>query len=313
MKRIGLGCMGMARRNEEQSIRTVDAALDHGVTMFNTGEFYNGGESEIVLGNALRQHPRDSYEVNVKFGALPGGPHGLYGADMNPFNVRARLTYSLGRLGLDYVDVYEPARMDDAYPVEEVIGAVQELVKEGLVRHVAMTETSADELRRGNAVCPIKYFEKEYSLLSRQMEAEDLPTCRELGIPVIAYGLLGHGLLTDAFATGERTPSILPFLYKPEDIEPNRAIVSQLKAIADGKGCSTSNLAIVWVLQKNPDMLAIIGTTHPDHLTDSLRALDITLTDEEMKTIGELFAPGRVRGGVLPKMHYSDGRFVGFK
>ena len=305
--------MGMARRNEEQSIRTVDTALDHGVTMFNTGEFYNGGESEIVLGNALRQHPRDSYEVNVKFGALPGGPGGLYGVDMNPFHVRARLTYSLRRLGLDYVDVYEPARMDDAYPVEEVIGAVNDLVKEGLVRHVAMTETSADELRRGNKVCPIRYFEKEYSLLSRQMETEDLPTCRELGIPVIAYGLLGHGLLTDAFATAHhQSPLTLSFLYKPEDIEPNRAIVCQLKEIADGKGCTTSNLAIAWVLQKNPDMLAIIGTTHPDHLEDSLKALDIKLSDEEMRIIGELFAPGRVRGGVLPKMHYSNGRFVGF-
>ena len=312
MKRIGLGCMGMARRNEESSIRTVDAALDHGVTMFNTGEFYNGGESEIVLGNALRQHPRDKYFVSVKFGALPGGPAGLYGADVNPFNVRAHLTYSLCRLGLDYVDLYEPARMDDAYPVEEVIGAVNELVKEGLVRHVGMTETTADELRRGNTVCPIKYFEKEYSLLSRQMEAEDLPTCSELGIPVIAYGLLGHGLLTDSFATAERTPHILPFLFREEDMDHNRSIVRQLKEIADGKGCTTSNLAIAWVLQKNPDMLAIIGTTHPDHLTDSLLALDITLTDEEMLTIGKIFAPGQVRGGVLPKMHYRNGQFTGF-
>ena len=300
----------MARRNEESSIRTVDAALDHGVTMFNVAEFYQNGESEIVLGNALRQHPRDSYFVSVKFGSLPT-KGSLYGLDVSPFNVRAHLMYSLSRLGLDYVDLYEPSRMDDAYPVAEVIGAVNDLVKEGLVRHVGMTETTAEELRQGNEVCPIKYFEKEYSLLSRQMEAEDLPTCRELGIPVIAYGLLGHGLLTDGFATGERTPSILPFLYKPEDIEPNRTIVSQLKEIADGKGYTTSNLAIAWVLQKNPDMLAIIGTTHPDHLTDSLRALDITLTDEEMQAIGELFAPGRVRGGVLPKMHYSNGRFVG--
>ena len=228
MKRIGLGCSGMARRNEESSTRTIDAALDHGVTMFNVAEFYQNGESEIVLGNALRQHPRDKYFVSVKFGSLPT-KGSLYGLDVNPFNVRAHLMYSLSRLGLDYIDLYEPSRMDDAYPVEEVIEAVQELVKEGLVRHVGMTETTADELRRGNAICPIKFFEKEYSLLSRQMEAEDLPTCRELGIPVIAYGLLGHGLLTDTFATGERTPSILPFLYKPEDIEPNRAIVNQLK------------------------------------------------------------------------------------
>ena len=312
MRRIGLGCMGMARRNEESSIRTVDTALDHGVTMFNTGEFYTNGESEIVLGKALRQHPRDSYFVSVKFGALPS-IQGLYGADVNPFNVRAHLVYSLGRLGLDYVDIYEPARMDDAYPVEEVIGAVNDLVKEGLVRHVGMTETTAEELRRGNAVCPIKYFEKEYSLLSRRMEEEDLPTCRKLGIPVVAYGLLGHGLLTDSFATGERTPHILPFLFRAEDMDHNRAIVRQLKEIADAKGCSTSNLAVAWVLQKNPDMLAIIGTTHPDHLVDSLQALEITLTDEEMTLIGQIFAPGHVRGGVLPKMHYNNGRFLGIK
>ena len=132
MTRIGLGCMGMARRYEESSIRTVDTALDHGVTMFNVAEFYQNGESEIVLGNALRQHPRDKYFVSVKFGALPSR-EALYGVDMNPFNVRAHLVYSLSRLGLDYVDLYEPARMDDAYPVEEVIEAVNELVKEGLV------------------------------------------------------------------------------------------------------------------------------------------------------------------------------------
>ena len=301
----------MARRNEASSVRTVDAALDHGVTMFNVAEFYQNGESEIVLGKALRQHPRDKYFVSLKFGSLPS-QNSLYGLDVNPFNVKAHLIYSLSRLGLDYVDLYEPSRMDEVFPVEEVIGAVNELVKEGLVRHVGMTETTAAELRQGASVCPIKYFEKEYSLLSRQMEDEDLPTCRELGIPVVAYGLLGHGLLTDGFATGERTPNILPFLFREEDMDHNRNIVSQLKEIADGKGCSTSNLAIAWVLQKNPDMLAIIGTTHPEHLTESLRALDIVLTDEEITLIGQLFSPGNVRGGVLPKIRYNNGRFQGF-
>ena len=309
-KRIGLGCMGMARRNEDSSIRTVDAAIDHGVTMFNTGEFYNRGESELVLGKALRQHPRDKYFVSVKFGPLPGCD-GLYGMDVNPFNVRAHLIYSLSRLGLDYVDLYEPARMDDAYPVEEVVGAIAELVKEGLVRHVGMTECTAGELRRGNAVCPVKYFEKEYSLLNRKPEEEYLPVCRDLDIPVVAYGLLGHGLLTDGFATGEQTPHILPFLFRPEDMEYNRAIVRELKEIADGKGCSTGNLAVAWVLQRNPDMLAIVGTTHPENLAESLKALDITLTEEELDVIANIFAPGRVRGGVLPKMRYKNGRYLG--
>ena len=307
--RIGLGCSGMARRNEEQSIRTVDAALDHGVTMFNVAEFYQNGESEIVLGNALRQHPRDSYFVNVKFGALPSAK-ALYGLDMNPFNIRAHLIYSLHRLGLDYVDLYEPSRMDGKWPVEDVIGEIQKLVDEGLVRHIGMTECTAEDLRRANSVHPIYMFEKEYSLVDRRMEAEDIPTANELGIPVLAYGLMAHGLLTDRTAASEQVNSNLGFLYRSEDTAHNVAIVRQLKEIADSKHVSTSNLAIAWVLQKHPQMMALVGTTHPDHLVDSLKALGITFTADELAHIDTLFAPGNIRGGRLPKQTYMDGRVV---
>ena len=301
--------MGMARRNEEQSIRTVDAALDHGVTMFNVGEFYNAGESEIVLGNALRQHPRDSYFVSLKFGALPDAKL-LYGLDMNPFNIKAHLVYSLHRLGLDYVDLFEPSRMDGKYPVEDVIGEISKLVEEGLVRHIGMTECTAEDLRRANAVHPIYMFEKEYSLVDRRMEAEDIPTANELDVPVLAYGLLGHGLLTDRTAEQGLSSASLGFLFKPEDSEHNIAIVRQLKEIADSKHVSTSNLAIAWALQKHPQMMTLVGTTHPDHLVDSLKALGITFSADELAHIDTLFAPGNIRGGRLPKQTYMDGRVV---
>ena len=307
--RLGLGCSGMARRNEEQSVRTVDAALDHGVTMFNVAEFYQNGESEIVLGNALRQHPRGSYFVNVKFGALPSAK-ALYGLDMNPFNIRAHLIYSLHRLGLDYVDLYEPSRMDGKYPVEDVVGEIGKLVDEGLVRHIGMTECSAEELRRANSVHPIYMFEKEYSLVDRRMEAEDIPTANELGIPVLAYGLLAHGLLTDRTAESGQVTANLGFLFKPEDTDHNVAIVRQLKEIADSKHVSTSNLAIAWALQKHPQMMALVGTTHPDHLVDSLTALDVIFTADELALIDTLFAPGSIRGGRLPRQTYMDGRVV---
>lgn len=305
--RIGLGCSGMARRNEEQSIRTVDAALDQGITLFNVAEFYQNGESEIVLGNALRRHPRDSYFVNLKFGALPSS-RGLYGLDMNPFNIRAHLIYSLHRLGLDYVDLFEPSRMDEKYPVEDVIGEISKLVDEGLVRHIGMTECTAEDLRRANAVHPIYMFEKEYSLADRRIEAEDIPAADELGIPVLAYGLLAHGLLTDRTAETKQLNAHLSFLYRPEDNDHNVAVVGQLKELADSKRVSTSNLAIAWALQKHPQMMTLVGTTHPDHLLDSLKALDISFTEDEMKLVDEI--SGEIRGGRLPKQTYQDGRVI---
>ena len=305
--RIGLGCSGMARMNEENCMRTVDAALEYGITLFNVAEFYRNGESEIVLGNALRRHPRDSYFVSLKFGALPSST-ALYGLDMNPFNIRAHLIYSLHRLGLDYVDLFEPSRMDEKYPVEDVIGEIGKLVDEGLVRHIGMTECTAWELRRAHAVHPIYMFEKEYSLADRRMEAEDIPTANELGIPVLAYGLLAHGLLTDRTAETRSLNANLGFLYRPEDNEHNVAIVGKLKEIADDKHVSTSNLAIAWALHRNPEMMTLVGTTHPEHLIESLKALEVDFTASELAVIDSLSSD--IRGGRLPKLTYMDGHVV---
>ena len=215
-KRIALGCMGMNRGNKQQSIKTIDTAIANGVTLLNTGEFYCNGESEMVVGEALSHHNRDDYFISVKFGALPSA-RGLYGLDVNPFNIRAHLTYSLTRLGLDYVDLYQPCRMDEIYPVEDVVGEISRLVDEGLVRNIGLTETDPETLRRANAVHPIYMFEKSYSLINRSIETEgDLDMCRKLGIPFLAYGLLANGLLTDrTLEKGLPTSGVGAFIYRP--------------------------------------------------------------------------------------------------
>ena len=308
-KRIALGCMGMNRGNKAQSIRTIDTAIANGVTLLNTGEFYCNGESEMVVGEALSHHNRDDYFISVKFGALPSA-RGLYGLDMNPFNIRAHLTYSLTRLGLDYVDLYQPCRMDQIYPVEDVVGEISRLVDEGLVRNIGLTETDPETLRRANAVHPIYMFEKSYSLINRSIETDgDLDMCRKLGIPFLAYGLLAHGLLTDrTLEKGLPTSGVGAFIYRPEDADNNIAIVKEFKKIADEVGCSMSNLAIAWALQKNPDMLALIGTTSSDHLLDALRALEVGISGEQMSRIENLFSSEKIRGGKLLKITYIDGR-----
>ena len=263
----------------------------------------------MVVGEALSHHNRDDYFISVKFSALPSA-RGLYGLDMNPFNIRAHLTYSLTRLGLDYVDLYQPCRMDQIYPVEDVVGEISRLVDEGLVRNIGLTETDPETLRRANAVHPIYMFEKSYSLINRSIETDgDLDMCRKLGIPFLAYGLLAHGLLTDrTLEKGLPTSGVGAFIYRPEDADNNIAIVKEFKKIADEVGCSMSNLAIAWALQKNPDMLALIGTTSSDHLLDSLKALDVHLSSEIITRIESLFADEEIRGGKLRKITYIDGR-----
>lgn len=167
MKRLGLGCMGMNLSNKDRSIETIHYALDHGVTLLNTGEFYGGGESEMVLREALLGVPRDKYFISVKFGVLPKPGGGIYGLDVKPWNVKAHLAYSLHRLGLDYVDLYEPARMDETIPVEELIGALEECVKGGYVRHIGLTQLSPENLERAAKVHTIHTFEANYSVINR--------------------------------------------------------------------------------------------------------------------------------------------------
>lgn len=208
---FGLGCMNMTAKNQEESTRVIHAAVEAGVTFINTADFYHAGESEMVVGNALKGISRDKVYVSVKFGALSAPSGMMYGMDVHPFRIKNYLAHSLARLGLDYIDLYQPGRIDLGIPVEETVGAISELVKEGYVRHIGLSQIDANTLERTNAVHPIHSVEMEYSLFNRSIESELLPAARRHGISVVAFGIIAHGLLNGSW-TRERwsVETILP-------------------------------------------------------------------------------------------------------
>ena len=310
IKRLGLGCMSMNRKNRDAAIRTVHAALDAGITLFNTGEFYQCGESEMILGEALKNTPRDKFFVSVKFGVMAAPDGRIYGADVNPFNVKSHLACSLKRLGLDYVDLYEPARMDLAYPVEEIVGAMADLVKEGYIRHIGLTEISEDTLRRGFAVHPVHTVELRYSLAERKYEKDLFPAASSLGVNVLAFGALAHGLLNDAMLEGKGNTTIPVRLFAPENLPGNLERVRALKEVAASKNTTVSRLALAWVFAKQPAASVLVGTAKPDHLADSVAALDLNLTENDLAEIERAFPAESVLGGGMPDFVCRNGRPV---
>lgn len=309
LNRLGLGCMGMScRYNPENSIKTIHAALDAGITLFNTGEFYNAGESEMIFGEAMKGIDRTSYFLSVKFGVLPLPQGGIYGLDVNPHNIKGHLTYSLRRLGLDYVDLYQPARMDTAIPVEEVVGAIAELVKEGYVRHIGLTMVDADTLRRAHAVHPIHTIEMEYSLIERGIENELIATAQELGVKVLAFGTVGHGLLSDnILRDGVCDPRMTRGLLSPEHRENNLAMISAVKQIADEMGITLSQLALAWTFAKYPNVQSLIGTTNPEHLQNAIDTLKITFSAEDIARIEAAIPADKIGGKGMRNFRFTNG------
>ena len=307
-KRLGLGTMGMHFRNRETSIKTVHAALDAGITLFNTGEFYGGGESEMVTGEALRGIERDRYFLSVKFGVLPQPGGGIYGLDVNPFHVKAHLANSLHRLGLEYVDLYQPARQDTEIPVEEVVGAIAEQVKAGYVRHIGLSMVDAETLRRACKVHPIHTVEMSYSLIDRGIEKELLDTAKELGVNVLAFGTVGHGLLADHVLEQADNPRFARGMLAPEHRETNLPLIKAVKDIADEKGVSLSQLALAWSLAKYDHVQSLIGTTNPDHLMSAIEALQITLTEEDIARIEAACPAEKISGRGMRNFVFTNGR-----
>lgn len=303
IKRLGLGCMGMNMSNIERSVETVRYALDHGVTLFNTGEFYGGGESEMVLREALKGVPRDSYFLSVKFGVLPLPGGGIYGLDVKPWNVRAHLAYSLHRLGLDYVDLYEPARMDESIPVEEIIGAIEECVDAGYVRHIGLTQLTPGNLERAVKVHPIHTVELAYSLANRSIERNGiLDVARNNRMNILAFSILQHGLLAD-------TPSGSAASGRPGIPQDEKdGILSGLRKIAAEKCTTVENLLQAYVYEKNPDMSVLIGTTRKEHLQDSIDALSMELSADEIIRIETVFPAERLQGVGMRNFTFRDGR-----
>lgn len=308
LNRLGLGTMGMSIvRNHESSVKTIHAALDKGITLFNTGEFYNSSESELVVGRALKGVNHDNYFLSVKFGVLPSPEGGIYGLDVKPHNVKGHLTYSLRRLGIDYIDLYQPARQDTTIPVEELVGAIADQVKAGYVKHIGLSMVDAETLRRACSVHPIHTVEMEYSLVERGIEKELIDTAKNLGVKVLAYGSLGHGLLQDGILTSPVNPRMAHGLLAPEHRENNLAMIRKVKEIADEKGVTLSQLALAWSLAKYDHVQSLIGTTNPDHLQESIDALKIEFTTDDIARIETALDADKVGGKGMRNFVFTDG------
>ena len=300
IKRLGLGCMGMNLSNKARSIETIRYALDQGINLFNTGEFYGGGESELVLRDALAGVPRDKYFLSVKFGVLPKPGGGIYGLDVKPFHVKAHLAYSMHRLGLDYIDLYQPARMDETVPVEELMEALQECVKEGWIGSIGLTQIPVETLDRAAKVSPIHTVELEYSLVDRRIETNGiLDAAVRNDVNVLAFGVLTHGLLSECGSVFSR-----PGMFGPD----NRKLVSALKAVAGEKNTTIEKLAQAYVYAKHPEMSVLIGTTSKEHLQDSIDALSLELTADDIREIEAAFPVDQVQGVGMRDFVFRDGR-----
>jgi aryl-alcohol dehydrogenase-like predicted oxidoreductase len=305
---LGLGAMGMSSgaygvADRAESIATVHAALDAGVTLVDTSDHYGTGHNEMLLAEALRGRPRDSYLLSVKFGALmtPGG--GFNGQDSRPDAVKNFLVHSLTRLGVDHIDIYRPARLDPAVPVEETVGAIKEMIGAGYVRHVGLSEVGAETIRRAHAVHPVADLQIEYSLISRAVEAEVLPVLRELGIGMTAYGVLSRGLISGHWNPAGTRPGDhrghLP-RFQGENGEHNLTLVEALRRIAAAKGCTVAQLAIAWVAAQGDDIVPLAGARTRTRLAEALPALDLELTAEDLAEIERAVPKGAARGDRYP-------------
>ncbi|MFI6039990.1 aldo/keto reductase [Nocardia sp. NPDC051321] len=304
VSRIGLGAMGMSgmygAADDAESTATIHAALEAGANLIDTGDFYGAGHNELLIGNAIAGRPREDVLLSVKFGALrgPGGTWG--GVDNRPEALRNFLVYSMQRLGVDYVDIYRPARLDPNVPIEDTVGAIGELIEAGYVRHIGLSEVGADTIRRAAAVHPIADLQIEYSLISRGIEAEILPLCRELGIGITAYGVLSRGLLSSSVQAGTTFAATDFRAHSPrfqgENLSQNLKLVDALAEIAAGKDVSVAQLAIAWVLTRGADIVPIIGARRRERWTEAAGALDVSLTEDELATIEAAVPADQIAG-----------------
>ncbi|ANP57069.1 aryl-alcohol dehydrogenase-like predicted oxidoreductase [Streptomyces griseochromogenes] len=308
---LGLGCMGMSSMygdaDRAESIATVHAALEAGVTLLDTGDFYAMGHNEMLIGEALRTAPaarREQALVSVKFGALRGPDGDWNGFDGRPTAVKNFAAYSLQRLGVDHIDVYRIARLDPAVPIEETVGAIAELIEKGYVRHVGLSEVGAETIRRAAATAPVADVQIEYALISRGIEREILPTTRELGISITAYGVLARGLISGHFSRDRRLAADDWRAHTPrfqgDNLRHNLNLVDALRKIAEQKGVSVAQIAIAWVLSRGEDIVPLIGARTRDRLTESLGALDVTLDEADLAAVEEAVPADAAAGDRYP-------------
>ncbi len=296
---LALGCMGMSgaygHSDEKESIATIHAALDHGVNLLDTGDFYGMGHNELLIGRALKDR-RDAALLSVKFGALRGPDASWLGFDARPAAVKNSLAYSLTRLGVDHIDIYRPARLDPAVPIEETIGAIADLVKAGYVRHIGLSEAGPETIRRAHAIHPIVDLQIEYALISRNPEHRIFPVLQELGIGITAYGVLSRGLLSGSIPSQSGDFRAHLPRFTGENAIRNRRLVETLNTLSAEKGIRPAQLAIAWVLAKGNAIVPVIGARTRTQLDDALGALAVRLTADDVAHIEQAIPASAVAG-----------------
>jgi aryl-alcohol dehydrogenase-like predicted oxidoreductase len=310
VSRVGLGCMRMTMfegyENRKESIATIHTALDAGITFLNTGDFYSTGHNEILISEAIKGYSRDKIFISVKFGGLIA-PNGMpYGIDLRPLTIKNYLTYSLKRLGVDYIDLYEPCRIDPEIAVEETLGPIAEMVKAGYVKYIGLSEVDAETLRRAHSVHPISLVELEYSLFKRKIEIQLLPTARELGIGVVAFGILSHGLLSKERVQEMRNrfPQ-----FSGENLDKNISILETLHEIAEENRITVPQLLTAWVLSQGEDIMPLIGARKVSQLQESMKALDVHLSKSDLERIDVAVPASAVADNNLT-MKFKNGLMV---